>query len=90
MRETKNINVEYNVCDKNECFVRMMSLFQTIPVLTMDVPLKQWQKMYKVSEKTQIKYTVLQDGNERGGLGLLILKLCFTACLIQMKEWMLL
>lgn len=69
---------------------RMLILFQTILVLTVDVPFKQWQKDISKfvwqAKKPWVVYKVLQDTEERGGLGLPDSKLYFAVCLVWMKE----
>lgn len=63
---------------------RIMLLFLTIPILTIDTPFIHWQNYlpkFIWQEKTSwVKYRVLQDARNN-------LKLYFAACLIWRKEW---
>lgn len=73
--------------------LRMLFLFQIIPVLTIDVLFKQRQKdiskFVQRDEKLWVKYKMLQDAKERVGLGLPDLKFYFAACcLAWIKYWM--
>nr|GEZ82414.1 hypothetical protein [Tanacetum cinerariifolium] len=72
---------------------KMMFLFQTIPVIISDAPFKEWQKDISKfiwqGKKPRVKYKILQDAKERGGLGLPDLKVYHAACcFVWLKEWM--
>lgn len=74
---------------------RMLFLFQIIRILIKDSSFKQRQKdIYKFiwqNIKTRIKYKLLQDAKEWGGLGLLDLILYYEACcLVWLKDWIIL
>ena len=65
---------------------RMLLLFQTIPIVTLDLPFRQWQRyiskfIWQV-KKPRVKVKILQ-AKERGGLRLLDLKTYFFACCLM-------
>lgn len=93
MRDIKTVIIRQNFSDKDECFFpRMMFLFQTLPILTNDLPFKQWQKDLSKflwqGEKTQVKMKIFQDAKEREELGLPDLKQYFGGLLFSVDEGM--
>lgn len=48
---------------KTSILPRIMFLFQTMPILIIDVPFKQWQKVMFAwqGNKRRVKYKILQD-----------------------------
>ena len=74
---------------------RILFLFQTIPVLITEKTFKIWQKDLSKfiwqGKKPRIKFKLLQDDKEKGGFGLLDLRLYYEACgVMWLKEWIIL
>uniref|UniRef100_A0A8D0KLK4 Reverse transcriptase domain-containing protein n=1 Tax=Salvator merianae TaxID=96440 RepID=A0A8D0KLK4_SALMN len=66
---------------------RVMFLFQSIPIIIKDEVFKKWQKdltsFIWQGKKPRIRFKLMQDAKERGGLGLPNLKLYFAACCLS-------
>uniref|UniRef100_A0A8D0E7E3 ribonuclease H n=1 Tax=Salvator merianae TaxID=96440 RepID=A0A8D0E7E3_SALMN len=71
---------------------RVMFLFQSIPIIIKDEVFKKWQKdltrFIWQGKKPRIRFKLMQDAKERGGLGLPNLKLYFAACCLSwIAKW---
>lgn len=67
--------------------LRMLLLFQTLPIPMTDVTFKQQQKgISKIVWQLRIKYKLLQDAKERGELELPNVDIVFCSLLFNMDE----